>query len=134
MNTLDPASDLGASTGRPSIRDRVAATWWQVGAVVIAFAASIVAIDIIANDPGPMWKRVIGFGVLVTSAALVVGGLAIRRHDRRLGGVLVAVGVTPGIVPIIFFWFPPGVAFGLFSIAVLVFAVHDATGAHSIAS
>ena len=126
MNTTDTTSTTDASPAAPSLRRRLGSRWWQGGAVVIAFAAALVAIDIIANDPGPMWKRLIGFTVLTTAAVLVAAGLVVRRHHRRTGSMMIAVGVTPGIVPIIFFWFPPGVAFGLFSIAVLVFAVNDA--------
>ena len=127
MSTLEtPANN---ETATPSTTERIAATWWQVGASVIAIGASVIAFDIIVNDPGPMWKRLIGFALLVTSVALVAAGLIVRRRDRRLGSTMVAVGVTPGIAPIVFFWFPPAVAFGLFSIAVFVFAVNDAAEA-----
>ena len=42
---------------------------------------------------------------------------------------MVAVGVVPGIAPIVFFWFPPAVVVGLFGIAVFVGAVNDAVDA-----
>lgn len=127
MNTLETPSSHATTT--PSTKERIAATWWRVGASVIAVGASVIALDIIVNDPGPMWKRLIGFGLLATSVVLVVAGLLLRRRDRRLGSTMVAVGVIPGIAPIVFFWFPPAVAFGLFSIAVFVFAVNDAAEA-----
>ncbi len=122
MNELETTSDNGTS-----IKERIASTWWQVGAAVIALGASVVAIDIITDDPGPMWKRLIGFGLLAASVTLVVAGVVVRRRDRRIGSTMIAVGATPGIAPIVFFWFPPALAFGMFGIAVFVFAVNDAT-------
>lgn len=125
MNTFHTSSNHKTTT-----KERVASTWWQVGAAVIALGASVIALDIAVNDPGPMWKRMIGFGLLAASVTLVVAGLVVRRRDQRTGSAMVAVGVTPGIAPIVFFWFPPAVAFGFFSIAVLVFAVNDAAAAN----
>ena len=124
-------SPLSAATiTAASTRHRLAAMWWQVGAAIVSVAMTVVAIDIIANDPGPIWKRSIGFALLTTAVVLVVVGLVIRRGRAPVvGSAMVAVGVTPGIAPIVFFWFPPAVAFGLFSIAVLVFAANDAADA-----
>lgn len=117
------------STATESTWRRAARSWWQVGAVLIATGSAIVAIDIIVRDPGPIWKRSIGFTLLALAAALVVVGLLVRRASRDHGSTMVAVGVVPGIAPIVFFWFPPAVLVGLIGIAVFVAAINDAAAA-----
>lgn len=132
MRKDDPVYAI--ETQRTSFKDRLAATWWQVGAGVIAAGAAVAAIGLIVDDPGPIWKRLIGCTLLMAACSLVVGGLLLRRRARDAGSTMVAAGITPGIAPVVFFWFPPAVAIGVFSIAVFVFAVNDAVDARRLHS
>ncbi len=130
MRKVDPMYAI--ETPSNSFKDRLAATWWQVGAGVIAAGSAAAAVGLIVDDPGPIWKRLIGCTLLLAACSLVVGGLIVRRRAREIGGAMVAVGITPGIAPIVFFWYTPAVAIGLFAIGVFVFAVNDCVDARRL--
>ena len=58
---------------------------------------------------------------------MIVTGLVVRSHHRRLGSSLVALGALPGAAAVVLFWHPGFALFGVLSITVIASAVIDAT-------
>jgi TctA family transporter len=107
-------------------------TWWMVVAVVIGVGELVLGIgnvvSFLTDDRRDFVSAFVAFLTATGAAALVFGGMAIRRTNRPRGGAMVAVGMFPGCLAIVFFWFPPAVAVGLVSIVATAFAIVDATG------
>ncbi len=57
---------------------------------------------------------------------MIAGGLFVRRRTQRIGSLMLAVGVMPGVAALVLFWWPPFLLFGLFSLAVMISAFIDA--------
>lgn len=133
--TLDLAPDVaaaegyrartdGAETTRSTFRDR----WWRLAAGFIAAGFAFLGIgNMLEDDGGPLYGRIVAAAVAVAAAGLIVAGIATRRRHRRLGSAMIGVGTLPASALILFFWFPPVALVGLLAIVVTVIAFNDAT-------
>jgi len=102
-------------------------TWWQYAAAVIAMVlAVVVARNLGEPATGPWWKHFFGTIALGGAPLVIAGGLVVRRRTQRIGSLMLAVGVMPGVAALVLFWWPPFLLFGLFSLAVMVSAFIDA--------
>jgi hypothetical protein len=81
--------------------------------------------NLVEDDGGPLYGRIIFSAVLALGASLVVAGLIVRRNRPALGAKLVAIGVLPGASGLAFFWFPPAAVVGALAIATAVAAAND---------
>jgi hypothetical protein len=101
-------------------------TWWQYAAAVIAMVFAAVAVRNLGEPAtGPWWKHTLGTTALVAAPLVISVGLVIRRRMQRIGSLMLAVGVMPGVAALMLFWWPPFLVFGLFSLAVMVSAFID---------
>ncbi len=108
------------------------ATWWQYAAAVIAIVLGVgVAMNLSEPATGPWWKHFFGTIALGVAPLVIAGGLVVRQRNQRIGSVMLAVGVMPGVAALVLFWWPPFLFFGLFSLAVMVAAFIDA-GEHPV--
>lgn len=99
---------------------------WLIAAVVVSVVTVVGGIgNLIENDPGPLYGKIVYLVAAVLGAVLVVAGVAIRRQRRRSSSLLIAVGVTPGFPLAAFFWFPPVALLGVLAIGVFLTAVND---------
>ncbi|HUQ62310.1 MAG TPA: hypothetical protein VM121_00970 [Acidimicrobiales bacterium] len=106
-------------------------TWWMVVAVVIGVGELVLGIgnivSYLTDDKRDAVSAFVAFLGATGAAALVFGGLAIRRGNRARGSAVMALGMFPGCLAIVFWWFLPAVAVGLVSIVATTFAIVDAT-------
>jgi hypothetical protein len=84
--------------------------------------------NLIEDDGGPLYGRIVFAVVLVGGAALIASGIWTRRTRRELGSKLVAVGVLPAASGVAFLWFPPAVAVGLLALVSSVAGFRDSAG------
>ncbi len=113
----------GKETTMSTFKDR----WWRFAAGFIAVGFAVLGIgNMLEDDGGPLYGRIVAAAVAVAAALLIVAGLIIRRRNRRLGGAMIGVGTLPASVLIIFFWFPPVALVGVLAIVVTVRAFNDA--------
>lgn len=111
---------------------RLKDTWWQYAAAVIAVVLAVgVAMNLSEPATGPWWKHFFGTIALGIAPLVIAVGLVVRRRIQRIGSVMLAVGVMPGVAALVLFWWPPFLLFGLFSLAVMVSAFIDA-GEHPV--
>jgi hypothetical protein len=102
-------------------------TWWQYGAAVIAIVlAVVVAVNLSEPATGPWWKHFFGTIALGGAPLVIAGGLLVRWRKQRIGSLMLAVGVMPGVAALVLFWSPPFLLFGLISLGVMVSAFIDA--------
>jgi hypothetical protein len=105
-------------------------TWWMVVAAVVGVAEVVVGIGNLASyvddERRSLVSALLAFLVASGTAALVFGGLAIRRRNRSRGSAALAVGMFPGCCAIVFWWFPPAVAVGVLCMIATTFATLDA--------
>jgi len=109
--------------------------WWLwtaglIGALMVMLGVG----NLIEDDGGPLYGRVLFAAVLIAGAALIVAGIRMRTDRPELGSRLVAVGVLPGASGIALFWFPPAVAVGVLALATSVAAFRSAVGVAASAS
>jgi hypothetical protein len=102
-------------------------TWWLYSAGVIAIVlAVVVVVNLSEPATGPWWKHFFGAIALGGAPLMIAGGLFVRRRTQRIGSLMLAVGVMPGVAALVLFWWPPFLLFGLFSLTVMVSAFIDA--------
>jgi hypothetical protein len=91
--------------------------WWMVSAAVIGVLMMMFGVgNLLDPDDGPLYGRLILLAVMTIGAALIVTGLTRLRRGDVTGGRLVAVGVLPGAIGVMFFWFPPALIAGVLAI------------------
>ncbi|GMQ85047.1 MAG: hypothetical protein BMS9Abin07_0612 [Acidimicrobiia bacterium] len=64
--------------------------WWEATVLVFAFAQTIMGVGVLAFGDGSHIRFGIGWGLL--PAALLLGGLAVRRRRRGLATSMIIVG------------------------------------------
>jgi peptidoglycan/LPS O-acetylase OafA/YrhL len=102
-------------------------TWWVSLAVVLAVLQIVFAVGIGLDQDASATERLVFFFALGGSAALAFIGVQQRPRNRRIGDVLMALGVVPAVVGgIIFFWFPPMWLTTAAGLLVVVFSIRDA--------
>ena len=100
---------------------------WRVAALTIAPVIAILGLgNGFVDDGGPLYGRIGYASLTVIGLGLVIAGLVVRQRRRGLGSTMVGVGLAPGFVMTLMFWFPPVALLGVFSIVVAVFAFRDA--------
>ncbi|HEX8770647.1 MAG TPA: hypothetical protein VF711_07760 [Acidimicrobiales bacterium] len=106
--------------------------WWMVVAVVIGIGELVLGIgnvvSYLTDDRRDFVSAFVAFVAATSAATLVFGGMAIRRTNRPRGSGVMAVGMFPGCLAVVFFWFPPAVAVGLVSMVATALTILDATG------
>ncbi len=106
--------------------------WWLGSAVLVAALMIALGVgNLIEDDGGPLYGKVIFAAVLIGGAALVGGGILVRRGDPNRGSRMVGIGVLPGALGIALFWFPPALAVGVLA---LITAVHAFRNSERVAS
>ena len=165
IRTVDEAQQQGGLAYPMFVNDRVPADegtlrdpfpplrWWPVVAIVLALGYIFVGISEIVNPYsvlGTNWTDVM---VAFSCAALLIGGMTIRRRSSTVGTTLIVLGCLPALLP---FWLilPPlmavfvivgviqrrtkvidkGVLFGILLIFVTAFYVAVAAGVGTIVS
>ena len=106
---------------------------WSAGTISLLMVALGVG-NLVEEDGGPLYGRLIFAAVLVAGAALIASGIWTRRTRRELGSRLVAIGVLPGVSGVALFWFPPAVAMGLLALASRVAAFADSRGSRTVST
>lgn len=106
--------------------------WWRKLALPMSVLIALAGIGNVfepEENAGPNWRTgaIAYAAVAVVGLALVIGGLVIRRRNRRLSSSMITVGVLPGVPMTIMFWYPPVAAVGLLSIVIALIALIDAT-------
>jgi hypothetical protein len=79
------------------------------------------------DDGGPLYGRIGYAAATVVGLAFVVVGLKARSRNPSFGDTLVILGLAPGFVLILMFWFPPVALVGLGAIVAAGFALRDAS-------
>lgn len=103
--------------------------WWVWSAGLIAVLMVIFGVaNLIEDDGGPLYGRIIFAAVLISAATAVAVGIRKRSTDPALGNRLVGLGVIPATMSLALFWFPPAAAVGVLSIVTSVAAFRDARG------
>ena len=103
------------------------ARWWLVAAGLIAIALATFGIGtLLEDDGGPLYGRIVAASVAVALALLIIAGLIVRTRNQARGSNMIAIGVLPGTVLTVLFWFPPVALTGLLSIVVAWHAFQDA--------
>ena len=101
--------------------------WWRIAAGFIAVGFAFLGIgNMLEDDGGPLYGRILAAAVAVAAALLIAAGLIIRRRNRKLGSAMIGVGTLPASVLILFFWWPHVALFGVLAIVVTVRAFNDA--------
>jgi hypothetical protein len=101
--------------------------WWVVAALVIAPLEIAFGIgNLIEDDGGPLYGRVLAAVIFVTAGLLTLSGVATRIRYPVAGNRMIAVGVLPMGAAVSLLWFPPAVAFGILAIVVAVVAFRNA--------
>ena len=110
------------------------ARWWMWSAALVAVLMVVLGVgNLIDDDGGPLYGKLIFAAVLVGAAALVAVGVRRRSSDRVAGNRLIGIGVLPGASGIALFWFPPAVAVGVLALVTSVAAFRDAKSVPSAA-
>ena len=100
--------------------------WWLWSAGLIAVLMVMLGVgNLIEDDGGAIYGRILFAAVLIGGASLVAAGFAARASRPELSNKLVALGVLPGAAGIAFFWFPPAVAVGILAIMTSVAAYRE---------
>lgn len=132
---LDIEPGIATGTGNPAPSDRTDMRrvtfkdrWWRFAAGFLALGFAFLGLgNLLEDDGGPLYGRILAAAVAVAAAALIVAGIVIRRRRRRLGSTMIGIGTLPASALILFFWFPPVALAGLLAIVVTVRAFNDAT-------
>ncbi len=101
--------------------------WWLMAAGLIAVALATFGIgNLLEDDGGPLYGKIVAASVGVAFAALIIGGLAVRDRNRARSSLMIGVGLLPATLLTSLFWFPPVAAVGVLSIFVAWKAFVDA--------
>jgi hypothetical protein len=100
--------------------------WWRIAAGFIALGMAFLGIgNMLEDDGGPLYGRIVAAVVAVAAAMLIGAGLTVRRRNQRLGSTMIGVGTLPATALILFFWFPPVAMVGVLAVVVTVKAFND---------
>lgn len=102
--------------------------WWLIGAALVAAVLTVADIwSLVSPEPatGPWYKQLFGAVTLIGGPIVTFAGLIVRLRNRRVGGIMIAVGVAPGAAALVLFWSPPFLVFGSLSLAVMAAAIND---------
>jgi hypothetical protein len=101
--------------------------WWRIAAGFIAVGMAFLGIgNMLEDDGGPLYGRILAAAVAVGAATLIIAGLTIRKRNQKLGSTMIAVGTLPATGLVLFFWFPPVALVGVLAVVVTVKAFNDA--------
>jgi hypothetical protein len=105
--------------------------WWRILALPVSLFITVAGVGLPfepEETAGPHWQvGAIAYAVAaVVGLGLVIGGLILRKKNRKMGSSMIAVGVMPGFPMTIMFWFPPVALVGVLSIGVSIAAFIDA--------
>lgn len=132
VRTVQVWADVAWDLARTALSERTETTmqwfksgWWRFAAALVAPILALLGIGNLEDDGGPLYGRVVAATIAIIAALLIVAGLAVRRRNRALGGGLIAVGVLPGTLLVVFFWFPPVALMGILCVAVLLASIAD---------
>jgi hypothetical protein len=103
--------------------------WWRLAAGLISTAIAVAAVGNLFGswiDDGPRYGKIGASVATVVAAAVVFGGMAIRRRQRAGGSVMIGVGVLPAVLLITVPWFPLLAALGVLAAVVVFMAFLDA--------
>ena len=101
--------------------------WWRILALPVALFTVFAGIgNMIEDTEGALFGRITYAAATVVGLGLVIGGLVIRRKNRKVGSTLVALGVMPTFPMTIMFWYPPVALVGVLSIVIFTMALIDA--------
>ena len=104
--------------------------WWLWSAGLIAVMMIALGVgNLIEDDGGPLYGRILFAAVLVGGAILVAIGIRMRITRPALGSRLVGLGVLPGASGIALFWFPPALVAGVLALASSIAALSDSARA-----
>lgn len=105
-------------------------TWWMLAATAIGLAELVLGIgnivSLVQDDRRSVASALVAFVVATAAAALVFGGLAIRRQNRPRGSAVIAVGMFPGCAAVVMWWFLPALVIGVLCMVATMSAVMDA--------
>ncbi len=105
--------------------------WWLFAAGFIGIAMAVLGVgNLLGDDGGPLYGKIVAVAVAAAFAGLIFGGLAVRDRNEVRGSIMIGVGVLPGTLLLALFWFPPAAAVGLLSIFVAWTALVDAGRQH----
>lgn len=105
--------------------------WWLFAAGFIGLAMAVLGIgNLLGDDGGPLYGKIVAVAVAGIFAGLIFGGLAVRDRNEVRGSIMIGVGVLPATLLIGLFWFPPVAAVGLLAIFVAWRAFVDADRQH----
>ncbi len=133
-NTFDLAPDP-AGYEHQQVRTEVKETtmsnfkerWWRIAAGFIAVGMAFLGIgNMLEDDGGPLYGRIVAAVVAVAAAMLIGTGLTIRGRNQKLSSTMIGVGTLPATGLILFFWFPPVALIGVLAVAVTGKAFNDA--------
>lgn len=105
--------------------------WWRILALPLSLFIAVAGVSLPfqpEENAGPNWQvGAIAYAVVtIVGLGLVIGGLIIRKRNRKTGSSMIAVGVMPGFPMTIMFWYPPVAAVGVLSTVISVMAFIDA--------
>jgi len=101
--------------------------WWVSLTVALAGLQIVFAVGIGLDSEATAAERLFILVVWGGSAILALIGVAHKPSSRRVGDVLIGLGVIPAVIGgIIFFWFPPLWLITAAGLVVVTFAVRDA--------
>ena len=136
MHTVTLWCQIAGDLARSALSERTETTmdtlrkgWWRFAAVLISTSMATAAIgNVFGNwiDNGPRHGKVVASVVTLIAAALVFGGIAIRKRFPYRGSVMIGVGVLPAVTLISVPWFPLLAAAGVLAGVVAVAAFVDA--------
>lgn len=134
VHTLALWCEIAGDLAKSALSERTEMTmnslrqgWWRFAAVLISTSMAVFTTgNLFANwiDEGTSRGEIAWAVVAVVAAALVFGGIAIRRRHLSRGSVMIGVGVLPAVVLILAPWFPLLAAAGVLAgvVAVAAFA------------
>ena len=103
--------------------------WWLWSAGLVGVMMVVLGVgNLIEDDGGPLYGRILFAAALIAAAALIGAGIRLRPGRPQLGSRLVGIGTLPGATAIAFFWSPPAVALGVLALATSITAFRNADG------
>lgn len=116
------------------VRAEIRTGWWRAAAVLVAVVlAAAGGSTLLEPATGPWYQYTLGRAALVLAPIAIATGLVLRPRRRWQGSALVGIGVLPGALAVVLFWYPPALLFGTFSLAVACAAADDVDDARRTA-
>lgn len=109
--------------------------WWRWSAVVVSLLTAVLGIlNLIGDTEGALFGRVAYAAIAGLGMILVVAGTVLRRRSRMWGSTMIGIGLIPGFVLTLMFWFPPVALIGVLAIVTSLFAFLDAPKSDRLAT